>query len=185
MNKDPYKVLAVGRSASNPEIKAAYRKLALKYHPDRNPDNKIAEQKFREATEAYEILSDPEKDTKNPIVGIVLIGAILLFIILHELIFLIRVIFTTIIISFVFSNAASFLVRIWYGKKQPLTIINSIIKIVTFIVMLIVSYLIYKDPKAPEATLWINNRRNRYYSAVHYNKSPRLSSSTTLSLPKI
>jgi molecular chaperone DnaJ len=59
--KDFYEVLNVARSASQEEIKAAYRKLALQYHPDRNPGNKEAEEKFKEAAEAYEVLSNPEK----------------------------------------------------------------------------------------------------------------------------
>ncbi len=59
--KDYYEILGVSRSATADEIKASYRKLALKYHPDRNPDNKEAEEKFKEATEAYEVLSDAQK----------------------------------------------------------------------------------------------------------------------------
>ncbi len=59
--RDYYEVLGVGRSASTGEIKKAYRKLALQYHPDRNPGDKEAEEKFKEATEAYEILRDAEK----------------------------------------------------------------------------------------------------------------------------
>ena len=59
--RDYYEVLGVDKSASESEIKSAYRKLAMKYHPDRNPDNKEAEEKFKEASEAYAILSDPEK----------------------------------------------------------------------------------------------------------------------------
>lgn len=59
--RDYYEVLGVGKSASADEIKKAYRKLAMKYHPDRNPDDKIAENKFKEASEAYEILKDPQK----------------------------------------------------------------------------------------------------------------------------
>lgn len=62
MNKtDFYKILGVDRSASTDEIKTAYRKLAMKYHPDRNPGNKAAEDKFKEATEAYEVLGDTQK----------------------------------------------------------------------------------------------------------------------------
>jgi curved DNA-binding protein len=59
--KDYYKVLGVGRGASQDEIKKAYRKLALQYHPDRNPNDKKAEDKFKELNEAYQVLSDPEK----------------------------------------------------------------------------------------------------------------------------
>ncbi len=59
--RDYYQVLGVDKSADAKEIKAAYRKLALQYHPDRNPDNKEAEEKFKEASEAYEVLSDAKK----------------------------------------------------------------------------------------------------------------------------
>lgn len=59
--RDYYLVLGVARNASDQEIKSAYRKLALKYHPDRNPSDKIAEEKFKEAAEAYAVLADPDK----------------------------------------------------------------------------------------------------------------------------
>jgi len=59
--RDYYEVLGVSRDAADDELKASYRKLALKYHPDRNPDNKEAEEKFKEASEAYEVLRDPQK----------------------------------------------------------------------------------------------------------------------------
>jgi len=59
--RDYYEVLGVGRSADERELKKAYRKLAMKYHPDRNPDDAEAEGKFKEATEAYEILGDAQK----------------------------------------------------------------------------------------------------------------------------
>ena len=59
--RDYYEVLGVDKSADQDAIKKAYRKLAVKYHPDRNPGDKEAEAKFREATEAYEVLSDEQK----------------------------------------------------------------------------------------------------------------------------
>lgn len=59
--RDYYEILGVSRSATQDEIKKAYRKIALQYHPDRNPDNKAAEDKFKEAAEAYEVLSNTEK----------------------------------------------------------------------------------------------------------------------------
>jgi molecular chaperone DnaJ len=58
--RDYYEVLGVGRNASQDEVKRAYRQQALKYHPDRNPGNKEAEEKFKEAAEAYSVLGDPE-----------------------------------------------------------------------------------------------------------------------------
>jgi molecular chaperone DnaJ len=59
--RDYYEILGVDRSANQDDIKRAYRKLALKYHPDRNPNDKDAEEKFKEATEAYEVLKNPDQ----------------------------------------------------------------------------------------------------------------------------
>ena len=58
---DYYEVLGVEKGASDADIKKAFRRIAMKYHPDRNPDSKDAEEKFKEAQEAYEILGDQEK----------------------------------------------------------------------------------------------------------------------------
>ena len=59
--RDYYDILGVSKGSSADEIKKAYRKLAIKYHPDKNPNDKSAEEKFKEAAEAYEVLSNPEK----------------------------------------------------------------------------------------------------------------------------
>lgn len=61
MNKNYYKILGLSENATPEEVKAAYRKLAMKYHPDRNPDDKDATKKLQEINEAYEVLSDPAK----------------------------------------------------------------------------------------------------------------------------
>ena len=53
--RDFYEILGINKSSSQDEIKKAYRKVAIKYHPDKNPDNKAAEEKFKEAAEAYEV----------------------------------------------------------------------------------------------------------------------------------
>ena len=65
--RDYYEVLGVQKGASKDEIKKGYRKLAVQYHPDKNPGNKEAEDKFKEATEAYEVLSDDQKRVGAPI----------------------------------------------------------------------------------------------------------------------
>ena len=62
--RDYYEVLGVDKSASADDIKKAFRKLALKYHPDKNPGDKSAEEKFKEVAEAYNVLRDPEKRQK-------------------------------------------------------------------------------------------------------------------------
>lgn len=62
--RDYYETLGVGRQASASDIKKAYRKLALKHHPDKNPDDSSAEEKFKEAAEAYEVLQDDQKRAK-------------------------------------------------------------------------------------------------------------------------
>src|SRR5690625_4366662 len=69
MKEDYYKILGIERGASQSEIKKAYRKKAIKYHPDKNPGNAEAEAKFKEAAEAYEVLSNPEKRSRYDQVG--------------------------------------------------------------------------------------------------------------------
>ncbi len=61
---DYYKILGVSRDSSAQEIKRAYRKIAMKYHPDKNPNDPSAEEKFKEASEAYSVLSDNEKKAR-------------------------------------------------------------------------------------------------------------------------
>ena len=61
MSKDFYEILGVSKTATAEEIKKAYRKLAIKYHPDRNPGDAAAEEKFKEISNAYEVLSDASK----------------------------------------------------------------------------------------------------------------------------
>src|SRR5260221_9114071 len=67
--KDYYKILGIKKDASADEIKKAYRKLAVKYHPDKNQGNKAAEEKFKEANEANEVLGNPEKRKKYEELG--------------------------------------------------------------------------------------------------------------------
>lgn len=67
--KDYYKILGVNKKATKDDISKAFRKLAVKYHPDKNPNDKVAEEKFKEITEANEVLSDPEKRKKYDTLG--------------------------------------------------------------------------------------------------------------------
>src|SRR2546425_9139264 len=67
--KDYYKVLGLEKTASQEDIKKAFRKLAVKYHPDKNPGNKKAEERFKEINEANEVLGDPEKRKKYDELG--------------------------------------------------------------------------------------------------------------------
>jgi molecular chaperone DnaJ len=62
--RDYYEILGIGKNASDDEIKKAYRKMAIKYHPDKNPGDKAAEEMFKEAAEAYEVLSNAEKKAR-------------------------------------------------------------------------------------------------------------------------
>ena len=71
--RDYYDVLGVSKSASDSELKKAFKKLAMKYHPDRNPDDDSAAEKFKEAAEAYDVLSDPQKKSTYDQFGLSLI----------------------------------------------------------------------------------------------------------------
>ena len=68
-DKDYYELLGVDRNASDSEIKKAYRKLAVKFHPDKNPGDNSAEEKFKEISSAFEILKDPDKRRKYDQLG--------------------------------------------------------------------------------------------------------------------
>ena len=67
--RDYYEVLGVSKTVEDTELKKAYRKVAMQFHPDRNPGDKVAEEKFKEAAEAYEILSDPDKRARYDRLG--------------------------------------------------------------------------------------------------------------------
>ena len=67
--RDYYEILGITKSATPEEIKKAYRQHAIKFHPDKNPDNAEAEDKFKEGAEAYEVLSDPQKRALYDIYG--------------------------------------------------------------------------------------------------------------------
>jgi len=67
--KDYYQILGVNKNSNANDIRSAFKKLAMKYHPDRNPDNKAAEEKFKEINEAYQVLSDPEKKARYDQLG--------------------------------------------------------------------------------------------------------------------
>lgn len=71
MSKDYYQILEVERGSSDDEIKKSYRKMAMKYHPDRNPDNPQAEEKFKDCAEAFDVLSDPQKKQEYDTYGTV------------------------------------------------------------------------------------------------------------------
>ena len=71
---DPYQVLGVGRDASDQEVKRAYRQAAIRWHPDRNPGNPEAEERFKEAAEAYTVLGDPEKRARYDRFGMAGVG---------------------------------------------------------------------------------------------------------------
>ena len=68
--RDYYEVLGVDKNADDKQIKKAYRKMAIKYHPDKNPDDTSAEAKFKEAAEAYEVLSDGNKRSRLSLIHI-------------------------------------------------------------------------------------------------------------------
>jgi molecular chaperone DnaJ len=69
VKRDYYEALGVAKTALLDEIKSAYRKLALKYHPDKNPGNKVVEEKFKEINEAYKVLSDAQKKQRYDTFG--------------------------------------------------------------------------------------------------------------------
>ena len=184
-----YKILGVDTSASVGQIKAAYHKLALKYHPDRNPHNpKMAEEQFRKITQAYEVLKDkekryaydtlgrydesmrPRKEKEDPFISFVLLVAPITFLVLYELVFLIRAIWGGIVFALLFHTIAFFLIATLYGKEELSRIAKFIIKTISFFVMLIVSYFIFMHPDAPENSQ-IKTRSSHYYPSTHLSNT--------------
>ena len=89
--RDYYEVLGVSKNASDDEIKKAYRKLAVKYHPDKNPGDKTAEEKFKEISEAHEVLSDKQKRARYDQFGHAGVGELQVILLAELLAILFRV----------------------------------------------------------------------------------------------
>src|SRR2546430_11061473 len=75
VKRDYYEVLGVGRQASPEELKRAFRKIAMDSHPDRNPDDAVAHERFKEASEAYTVLSDPDRRRSYDLLGHAAVGS--------------------------------------------------------------------------------------------------------------
>lgn len=157
IQKDYYKILEIDRSASQQDIKTAYHKLALKYHPDRNSHNKNAEEHFKAINEAYEALKDPKrrdlydnpyKQTpqerpKDPIVGIIILGVTIIGIVLYSSVSIVHALVNSAIFAWIFY----YWLRAFFEKIMPLSLfktVKQILKLLAFFIMLLLTYY-FKD----------------------------------------
>jgi curved DNA-binding protein CbpA len=185
-NKDYYKILGISSTATTDEIKKAYHKLALTYHPDRNLRNiKAAEEKFKTINEAYEILSDKEKrflydnperkkekNTFSLFYRIIVFTISMILYSIYTYIPFINAAVNGIVLAIVFYTTFSSIFDLKPYSKKQLLIINCILKILAFSLMLSFTYY-SKDSIARQSRTTLDNP-TYHRSSIHYNSLPRL-----------